>query len=142
MNDIHSLWRKLYVVLKHCLKCLLCKSFQGYLRFWNQYADNIIYHFSKMGIFSYSPLAFFFNNSSNNNNKNNFHYSFLFFSEGININRNSRANIKIFIFFGIQYSVRHRSFFFFFLTVPRGLWDLSFPARDWTRALGIESAES
>ena len=32
--------------------------------------------------------------------------------------------------------------FFFFLAVPRGLWDLSSQTRDRTRALGSESAES
>ena len=35
-----------------------------------------------------------------------------------------------------------RFFFFFFLTVPRGLWDPSLPTRAQTRALGSESAES
>ena len=32
--------------------------------------------------------------------------------------------------------------FFFFFAMPHGLWDLSFPTRDWTWALGIELLES
>ena len=32
--------------------------------------------------------------------------------------------------------------FFFFLATLHNLWDLSFPTKDWTCALGSESAES
>lgn len=49
-----------------------------------------------MDIFSYRLLVFF-----NSNNKNNFYFLLLFFSEGIDIRRNNKANIKLFWFLDI-----------------------------------------
>ena len=71
-------------------------------------------------------------------------------STGVGIGQNQKTWLR-FTFFHFEDVCRKVSYlilprppplFFFFLAAPHGLWDLSSPTRDWTQALGIDSAES
>ena len=53
-----------------------------------------------------------------------------------------RYGSRIISIYLILYSILFSLFFFFFLAMPWGLWDLSSAARDWTQAIGSETAES